>query len=314
MESIKAAQETVQSVVNNISTNTVDATLVKNLEASASEVRKSIEAAGSIAEQVEKVASKDVIAMGQIDKLSNEVVTSIVSVEKIAENAIKDIATDPKIVSSLEAVATDVVNEMKAAEIVAETVAKVAQADAVAVAAATAKANDVINTVTAVETAVSTTLTNAKSSSLEELKSTALNAIDKIQTSEKTVEAVAKAVQKDAENDAIAVEALGKANSGMEDLVKTAEEIIKSNVAVEASTINAVESKAELVAESIKSVELAAAECTDCAIKAVISASETAVPVPVVDESLVSTVEAAFETATSSSVEVAAAVASLFYL
>ena len=124
------------------------------------------------------------------------------------------------------------------------------------------KANEVVDSIKDVEAAVEAASTS--SGAAEALKSTAANAVAKIQAEEKTFEAVAGIVSKDASSDESVVAAIKSADNGLGELIKKAEEVITDSTAAAG-----VKSQAELIKESIKAVESAAIECTGCAVTTV---------------------------------------------
>ena len=270
VQSIKNSETAVQSIIDKIAKDAlVETSDVKILETNASDVKKSMDAAQSIAANVEKISAQDASSIKELESVGAGLVTKIESVEKLAEDAVKNIAADPNVVTSLENVAKDVVEEMKAAEEVATAVAQVAQADAKAVSSLQIETNDVIDAITSVESAIKQNAANLTSESKENLKSAATVAFEKIKIDEKNAEAVAEVVKNDAQKDLIAVEALGKADREIDEIVKAAEKIVNENGSVSASELSDLGKKTEAVTASVKTVEKAASECTDCAIKAV---------------------------------------------
>lgn len=253
----KAAQEAAQKSEGFKYLKTLDSKMVTKLSDAADNVKESLKAAESVADAVGNVAAKDAMGLEKLDLTSEELIKSIEKVEAIAEQAVSS-----KVANSLGKAASSVIDELRKVEDVATNIAKVAQADASAIPSMETKATDVIGYIKAVEQAIKE-LSDDDPSSVENLKITALNAIEKIKTDEAAISAFTKAVVNDAETGLNAITVLESADTGLNKLVKAMEEVTNDGASL--SNLN---SQTESTTNSIKALESAAYENTDSAIKA----------------------------------------------
>jgi hypothetical protein len=217
VESIKASERAVQSVIDKISaeSSNVDASDVESLEKAAVDLMKAMETAQSIALNVGQSAANDAASLQKLESLSYGLIQNINEAGKMLE--------DSHISGDLEAAAIDILEEMQSSEEIATDIANLAQADSNTVSSLNIEVNSIIDAIKFIEAGIKQFMVNPSSESKELLKRFANEALELIKMDEINADMVSEAVTKDSVMDSSTIDTLKLADISIDELVKAAD-------------------------------------------------------------------------------------------
>jgi hypothetical protein len=220
VESIKASEKAVQSVIDKISAGSnVDGSDVELLEKSASDLMQSMEVAQSIATNVGQSAVNDALSLQKLESMGYGLIQNINDAGKLIEGE--------QISGDLEAAAIDILEEMQSSEDIATDVAKLAIADANTVSSLDIEVNSIIDAIRFIEAGIKQYMIKPSSESKDILQRFANEALELIKMDEINADMVTEAVMKDSEIDSKTIDTLKLADIGIDELVKAADVIFK---------------------------------------------------------------------------------------
>ena len=217
VESIKASERAVQSVIDKISaeSSNIDKSDVESLEKAATDLMKAMDSAQSIALNVGQSAANDAASLQKLESLSYGLIQNINEAGKMLE--------DSHISGDLEAAAIDILEEMQSSEEIATDIANLAQADSNTVSSLNIEVNSIIDAIKFIEAGIKQFMVNPSSESKELLKRFANEALELIKMDEINADMVSEAVTKDSVMDSSTIDTLKLADISIDELVKAAD-------------------------------------------------------------------------------------------